>query len=108
MSDIEQLVAQAVAEFSGIGDASALEQAKARYLGKSGSVTELLKGLGKLAPEERKSAGRPSTAPRSESRRRSTRGAKGFATSPWRRSSRPRRWISLYPVGGCLRVACIL
>jgi phenylalanyl-tRNA synthetase alpha chain len=57
MSDIEQLVAQAVAEFSGIGDASALEQAKARYLGKSGSVTELLKGLGKLAPEQRKSAG---------------------------------------------------
>lgn len=57
MTDVEQLVAQATAEFAGIGDAAALEQAKARYLGKSGSVTELLKGLGKLAPEERKSAG---------------------------------------------------
>ncbi len=57
MSDIEQLVAQATAEFAVIGDAAALERAKARYLGKSGSVTELLKGLGKLAPEARKSAG---------------------------------------------------
>ena len=57
MSDIEQIVAQATAEFSGIGDAAALEQAKARYLGKSGSVTELLKGLGKLAPDDRKTAG---------------------------------------------------
>nr|WP_305798476.1 phenylalanine--tRNA ligase subunit alpha [Uliginosibacterium sp. TH139] len=36
---------------------NALEQAKAIYLGKSGSLTELLKGLGKLDPEARKSAG---------------------------------------------------
>lgn len=57
MSDIEQLVAQATAEFSGIEDASALEQAKARFLGKSGSITELLKGLGKLDPEARKTVG---------------------------------------------------
>lgn len=57
MSDIEQLVAQATAEFAGIGDAAVLEQAKARYLGKNGSITELLKGLGKLDPESRKRAG---------------------------------------------------
>ena len=57
MTDVEQLVAQATAEFAGIADAAALEQAKARYLGKSGTVTELLKGLGRLAPEERKLAG---------------------------------------------------
>ncbi|MCC7269799.1 MAG: phenylalanine--tRNA ligase subunit alpha, partial [Rhodocyclaceae bacterium] len=57
MSDIDQLVAQATAEFAGIEDASALEQAKARFLGKSGSITELLKGLGKLDPEARKTAG---------------------------------------------------
>lgn len=57
MTDVEQLVAQATAEFAGIVDAAALEQAKARYLGKSGTVTELLKSLGKLTPEARKSAG---------------------------------------------------
>mgnify|MGYP000588394501 CR=1 FL=1 len=31
-----------------------LENAKARFLGKSGSVTELLKGMGALTPEEKK------------------------------------------------------
>lgn len=34
-----------------------LEQAKARYLGKNGALTELLKGLGKLSAEERPAAG---------------------------------------------------
>src|SRR5204863_7896718 len=34
-----------------------LEQAKARFLGKAGSLTELLKGLGKLPAEERPKAG---------------------------------------------------
>ncbi len=57
MSDIEKLVAEATAEFAGISEMALLEQAKARYLGKSGSVTELLKGLGKLAADERKRAG---------------------------------------------------
>jgi len=57
MIDLDQLVTQASAEFAAAGDATLLEQTKARYLGKSGSLTELLKGLGKLAPEERKSTG---------------------------------------------------
>lgn len=57
MTNIEELISQARTEFAGVGDAAALEQAKARYLGKSGSLTELLKSLGKLPAEERKSAG---------------------------------------------------
>jgi len=55
--NIEQLVTQATVEFKAMDDAAQLEQAKARYLGKSGSLTELLKGLGKLPELERKSAG---------------------------------------------------
>ena len=57
MQDIEQLVAEASAEFARIPDAAQLEQAKARYLGKSGSVTERLKTLGKLPPDERRTQG---------------------------------------------------
>jgi len=57
MQELEQLVSRATSDFAAISDAAQLEQAKALYLGKSGSLTELLKGLGKLAPEERKSAG---------------------------------------------------
>ncbi len=54
---LEQLVTQAIAEFSATSEAALLEQIKARYLGKSGSITEQLKGLGKLPDEERRAAG---------------------------------------------------
>ncbi len=57
MNDIETLVSTAIADFAGTADAAQLEQIKARYLGKTGSLTELLKGLGKLPPEERRSVG---------------------------------------------------
>ncbi len=43
--------------FAGIDDADQLEQAKARFLGKSGALTELLKELGKLPPAARPAMG---------------------------------------------------
>ena len=57
MSDLATLVAQARTEFAACGDPAALENAKARYLGKTGALTELLKGLGKLSAGERPAAG---------------------------------------------------
>ncbi len=53
----ESILKQAEAEFASIDDAAELEQAKARYLGKGGAITELLKGLGKLDPDARKTQG---------------------------------------------------
>ena len=57
MDTLDQIVTQAVADFAAAADPNGLEQAKARYLGKSGMLTERLKGLGKLEPEERRLAG---------------------------------------------------
>jgi phenylalanyl-tRNA synthetase alpha chain len=57
MQELDKLVAEAMALFAGIDDADALEQAKARYLGKTGALTGLLKGLGKLPAAERPEAG---------------------------------------------------
>jgi phenylalanyl-tRNA synthetase alpha chain len=57
MDKLKAIVEEAIEHFAAMTDAAALEQVKARYLGKTGSLTELLKGLGKLAPDERKSAG---------------------------------------------------
>jgi phenylalanyl-tRNA synthetase alpha chain len=57
MNPLEQLVIQARTDFSATEDAAALENAKAKYLGKTGQITEQMKGLGKLAPEERKVQG---------------------------------------------------
>jgi phenylalanyl-tRNA synthetase alpha chain len=56
-TDLEQIVADAQAAFANAADAATLENEKARFLGKSGALTELLKGLGKLDPESRKSEG---------------------------------------------------
>lgn len=57
MDHLERLVEQAIADFGAASDANSLEQAKAIYLGKNGSLTELLKGLGKMDPEARREAG---------------------------------------------------
>ncbi len=57
MSDTAQLEQQILAEVAAAGDDAALETVRVAALGKSGSVTTLLKTLGTLAPEERKSQG---------------------------------------------------
>lgn len=57
MNDLDQLVRRARADFDAATGASALEDAKARYLGRGGSVTELLKGLARLAPDEKRVRG---------------------------------------------------
>jgi phenylalanyl-tRNA synthetase alpha chain len=57
MENLEQLVKQATADFAAASELARLEDVKAAYLGKEGSLTVLLKGLGKLPSEERKTAG---------------------------------------------------
>jgi phenylalanyl-tRNA synthetase alpha chain len=57
MDSLEKIVGDALEQFGGIDDAVALEQAKARFLGKAGALTDLLKGLGKLPVDERREAG---------------------------------------------------
>jgi phenylalanyl-tRNA synthetase alpha chain len=57
MNDIEQIVAAGEADFAAAVDPAALENAKAKYLGKSGVLTERLKSLGRLPAAERPVAG---------------------------------------------------
>jgi phenylalanyl-tRNA synthetase alpha chain len=57
MQDVDSIVKEALNLFAGIEDADALEGAKARYLGKTGAITELRKTLGKLPAEERPAMG---------------------------------------------------
>ena len=57
MQELQQILDDALKTFAATDDAAALENAKARYLGKDGSLTALLKGLGKLSAEERPKAG---------------------------------------------------
>ena len=57
MQDLDALVKDALAAFADISDADVLEQTKARYLGKTGLLTEQLKGLGKLPQAEKPAMG---------------------------------------------------
>ena len=57
MNDLDALVASAVAEFDRAPTPAELENAKARFLGKAGRVTELLKGLAGLTPDGKKTRG---------------------------------------------------
>jgi len=57
MQNLEQILTDAQRDFAACDTLVDLEQAKAKYLGKSGALTDLLKGLGKLSNEERPAAG---------------------------------------------------
>ena len=57
MNDLDSLVQAAQSDFEAAGQSAALEDAKARYLGKGGRVTELLKALGALPVEQKKARG---------------------------------------------------
>ena len=58
MQDIEAIVARAAAEFAAAADPASLENAKARYLGKTGELSVFRSSLGSLSVEEKKSAGK--------------------------------------------------
>lgn len=57
MEDVDAIVRKAITAFAAIDDPDQLERAKARFLGRTGELTELLKGLGKLPPAERPALG---------------------------------------------------
>lgn len=56
-SSHDDLIAQARALFEQSQDAASLENAKARFLGKQGAITALMKGLAQMEPEQKKAAG---------------------------------------------------
>ena len=57
MTNLEHLISESLTDFTACNDMPALENAKAKYLGKTGALTDALKGLGKLSNEERPAAG---------------------------------------------------
>ncbi len=54
---LEQLKAQLTAELGSVADPQELENLRVKYLGKKGSITDLLKGMKSLSNEEKKSFG---------------------------------------------------
>jgi phenylalanyl-tRNA synthetase alpha chain len=57
---IEQLKSEALSAVSSSASTADLEDVRVRFLGRSAELTEIKKGIGTLAPEERKEVGRSS------------------------------------------------
>lgn len=57
---IEELAAQSRVELAQIADAAALEAFRVRWLGRKGLITDVLRGLADVSPEERRAAGQAS------------------------------------------------
>lgn len=57
MENANRIVADGIAAINSTVDLPSLELVKARYLGKTGELNALLKTLGKMSPEERKTIG---------------------------------------------------
>ncbi len=57
MQDLDKLVAQATNQINTTSELAQLEQIRVDYLGKKGSITALMKQLGKLSNEERPKVG---------------------------------------------------
>lgn len=57
MSDIDSLKSSILAEVAAAGDEAAIEAVRVNVLGKKGSISELLKTLGTMSPEDRQTRG---------------------------------------------------
>ncbi len=57
MQDLKKLIKDAESAIAGSGNLQALDEVRVRYLGKKGTLTELLKDLGRMPAEERPTAG---------------------------------------------------
>ena len=57
MNELDTLVDNAREAFAKASAPADLENAKAQFLGKSGRITELMKGMAQLSVEEKKSRG---------------------------------------------------
>jgi phenylalanyl-tRNA synthetase alpha chain len=57
MIDLDRIVAEAQADFAAARDPASLENAKAKYLGKTGAIAEHMKALAKLGAAARPAAG---------------------------------------------------
>ena len=56
-SDLHALETETLAAIAAAGDEAALENVRVAALGKKGSISALLATLGRMSPDERKSAG---------------------------------------------------
>ncbi len=79
--ELEELEARALEEIADAGSLEELDDVRVRYLGKKGSLTGVLRGLGSLPAEERPAMGQRANAVRGELEREIERRGQALASS---------------------------
>jgi len=64
LEELRELKEKALQELEGISNSKELESWHIKYLGKKGRLTVLMRGIGRLPPQERPAAGRLATRSR--------------------------------------------
>lgn len=65
-AQLNKILEEAKAQLQQAGSVSDVEDVRVKLLGKKGKLTEILRGMGKLSPEERKTTGQMANSVRSE------------------------------------------
>ena len=66
MEKVQSLKEEALAEVQAANDIKALNDVRVKYLGKKGPITEVLRGMGSLSPEERPAVGQAANEVRAQ------------------------------------------
>ncbi len=64
IEEIARLEAEGLRELGGAGSLEALEEIRIKFLGRKGALTQILRGLGSLSPDERPAVGQAANAAR--------------------------------------------
>ena len=63
---LNQILEEAKKQIEAAASQSETEEIRVRFLGKKGELTAILRGMGKLSPEERKTTGQAANSVRAE------------------------------------------
>ena len=65
-TELQKILADAKAQLTEAETVEACEEIRIKLLGKKGALTEILRGMGKLSPEDRKTLGQAANSVRAE------------------------------------------
>ena len=103
---LDSLINNAEDSFAQAMTPADLENAKALFLGKSGRVTELMKGMAALSVEEKKSRGAAVNLAKQAIEVALSARRQALAMLSLKNSSKPKRWTSACLVGNAAWAAC--
>ena len=65
-TELQRILAEAREQLANADTAEACEEIRIKLLGKKGALTEILRGMGKLSPEEKKTMGQAANSVKAE------------------------------------------